>query len=131
MLADIHKWLAAFPLQDTLRFHIAKVVSVLPEPVRMDLMADPSFGLSDYDPAVRPFHIRVASPTGLASSRSVILKRTLVRRPQSFIQYVIAHELAHAHLRNQGRTPEEDPELAADELAAQWGFPRPLDLFRA
>jgi hypothetical protein len=38
---------------------------------------------------------------------------------------VIAHELAHAHLRNGGRHPEEDPEHAADSLAADWGFPRP------
>jgi hypothetical protein len=38
---------------------------------------------------------------------------------------VIAHELAHAHLRNQGRFPGDDPEHAADALAAGWGFPRP------
>jgi hypothetical protein len=130
MAPQIHAWLATFPLDDALRTHIAQVVSLLPEPVRSDLMTDPTFRLSDYDPAIRPFHIRVAAPSMRGSARSVILKRTLARRPGTFIHYVIAHELAHAHLRNQGRTPDEDPELAADALAALWGFPRPTDLFR-
>jgi len=54
-----------------------------------------------------------------------VLKRTLRLRPQPFVRYVIAHELAHAHLRNRGRWEAEDPEHAADALAAEWGFPRP------
>jgi len=57
--------------------------------------------------------------------RSVVLKRTLRYRPEEFVRYVIAHELAHAHLRNGGRSPGEDPEVAADSLAEAWGFPRP------
>ena len=54
-----------------------------------------------------------------------ILKRTLRSRPDGFIKWVIAHELAHAHLRNAGRWPGEDPERAADAVAAEWGFARP------
>ena len=57
--------------------------------------------------------------------RSVVLKRTLRHRPIAFVRWVIAHELAHAHLRNGGRHPGEDPEHAADSLAAAWGFPKP------
>ena len=64
-------------------------------------------------------------PWAARSSRSVVLKRTLRRGPTDFVRYVIAHELAHAHLRNGGRYPGEDPEAAADALAAEWGFPRP------
>jgi hypothetical protein len=41
------------------------------------------------------------------------------------VRWVIAHELAHAHLRNGGRWLGDDPEHAADALAAGWGFPRP------
>jgi predicted SprT family Zn-dependent metalloprotease len=55
----------------------------------------------------------------------VVLKRTLLFRSVAFTRYIIAHELAHAHLRNRGRTDQEDPEFAADSLAADWGFPRP------
>jgi Zn-dependent peptidase ImmA (M78 family) len=45
--------------------------------------------------------------------------------PPCRVQYVIAHELAHAHLRNGGRWEGDDPERAADALAAEWGFTRP------
>ena len=55
----------------------------------------------------------------------VVLKRTLCRRPIEFVRWVIAHELAHAHLRNGGRWAGDDPERAADALAAGWGFPKP------
>jgi hypothetical protein len=72
-------------------------------------------------------HVPVRLPRGYSGSggRSVVLKRTLTRRPLPFVRYVIAHELAHAHLRNAGRFPGEDPEHAADALAAEWGFPKP------
>ena len=56
---------------------------------------------------------------------AVVLKRTLRRRPVEFVRWVIAHELAHAHLRNAGRWPGDDPERAADALAERWGFPKP------
>ena len=69
--------------------------------------------------------IPLPAPATRRPSRCVVLKRTLRRRPESFIRWVIAHELAHAHLRNGGRWPEEDPEVAADGLAADWGFPKP------
>jgi hypothetical protein len=39
---------------------------------------------------------------------------------------VIAHELAHAYLRNGGWGEISDRELAADALAESWGFPKPM-----
>ena len=115
-----------FGLDAVLRPHVVEVFVALPEHVRTDLMGDPAFVLCDYEPAVTAAHIRVAAPGRRGPSRSVVLKRTLRRRSEAFVRWVIAHELAHAHLRNGGRFPGEDPEYAADELAKEWGFPRPV-----
>jgi hypothetical protein len=118
---QIHQWLAAFELDEILHPHVAAVVLALPDPVRDDLMGDSSFILYDFEPGTGTVaHIPMNLP-----GRSVVLKRTLRHRSDTFVRYVIAHELAHAHLRNRGRLPGEDPELAADSLAAEWGFPRP------
>ncbi len=118
---QINQWLAAFELDELLHPHVAAVVHALPEPVRNEFMRDASFMLYDFEPGPGMIaHIPMSLP-----GRSVVLKRTLRHRPETFVRYVIAHELAHAHLRNCGRLPGEDPELAADSLAADWGFPRP------
>jgi hypothetical protein len=123
----IHDWLDAFELDGWLRAHVAEVVAVLPELVRDDLMGDPSFVLHDYDPGERAVtHVPMGMPSRGRPGRSVSLKRTLSRRPVEFVRWVIAHELAHAHLRNRGRSAGEDPEIAADSLAADWGFPKPV-----
>jgi len=125
----IHDWLTGFALDSFLHNEVAGVLGTLPRHVRDDFVGDPAFTLFDYDP--RPgtaFHVPVRLPRGAGGagpSRSVVLKRTLARRPLPFVRYVIAHELAHAHLRNAGRFPGEDPEHAADALAEEWGFPRP------
>lgn len=127
----IETWLSSFELDASLRPHIAVVVAALPGEVREDLMGDPSFMLSDYEPGTgRMIRVmvgapRLAGPGGRGASRAVVLKRTLRRGPVAFIRWVIAHELAHAHLRNEGRFPGDDPEAAADALAEHWGFPRP------
>jgi hypothetical protein len=118
-------WLAAFPLEPFLRAHVAAVFAALPEHVRSDFVTDPAFVVCDYEPTLLPAHIPLRAPAARRPSRSVVLKRTLRRRPSNFIRWVIAHELAHAHLRNAGRHAGEDPEHAADSLAADWGFPRP------
>ena len=121
---EIQNWLATFNLDEFLRDHLADVMAALPGLVREDLVGDPNFRLADYEPGAHAFHVPVGLPGRNRSSRSVVLKRSLRRRPQAFVRYVIAHELAHAHLRNAGRWPGEDPELAADALAAEWGYPR-------
>jgi hypothetical protein len=119
-------WLRGFQLDDFLRLHVAGVMGGLPAHVRDDFLCDPAFVLFDYEPAIGAMTVvPVGPPRRNAAGRSVVLKRTLRRRPTAFVRYVIAHELAHAHLRNAGRFPGEDPERAADALAAEWGYPRP------
>jgi len=126
MRETISTWLASFALDPVLRTHAVEVFTALPEPVRRDLMDDPAFVICDI--AVGPdalAEVPVGLPQPGRGARSVALKRTLTRRPAAFVRWVIAHELAHAHLRNEGREPGEDPERAADALAAEWGYPRP------
>ena len=131
MNQEIHTWLSAFALDPAISGHIAEVVSKLPVEVRDDLVGDASFALHDYEPGDGTVTcVPVAGPLRGRPGRSVSLKRTLKRRPVGFIHWVIAHEFAHAHLRNRGGTDYEDPETAADRLAAAWGFPKPIDPFR-
>ena len=122
----IDTWLRVFDLDMFVREHVATVLLALPEPVRDDLMSDPTFVLYDYEPGPDVvMQVPVGVPGERGHSRSVVLKRTLRHRPRGFVCYIIAHELAHAYLRNEGRHADEDPEFAADALAAEWGFPRP------
>jgi hypothetical protein len=114
-------WLEAFALDAFLLPHVQTVMLALPDPVRGALMGDSAFAICDFEPGPATVaHIPISLP-----GRSVALKRNLRGRSAAFILYVIAHELAHAHLRNRGRRAGEDPEMAADSLAADWGFPRP------
>lgn len=125
-LTMIEQWLCRFRLDAFLHMHACGVLSAMPGEVVLDLVGDPAFALCDYEPGPRVVaHIPVAPPGANRPSRSVVLKRTLRHRPVAFVRWVIAHELAHAHLRNSGRWPGEDPEHAADALAAEWGFTRP------
>src|SRR6201996_8495553 len=108
----LNNWLARFSLDALLQAHIACVLARLPGHVLDDLVDDPSFALADYEPGPGVIAlIPVGMPGRNRASRSVVLKRTLRRRPTAFIRYVIAHELAHAHLRNGGRWPGDDPEF--------------------
>jgi hypothetical protein len=125
MIDSIDLWLREFELDEHLRAHTAQIVASLPAAVREDLMGDPAFVMCDYEPAGLSYQVPVRFPSPRGPSRAVVLKRTLRNRPQAFVKWVIAHELAHAHLRNAGRWPGDDPEHAADALAAGWGFPRP------
>ena len=122
----LEAWLLAFRLDAALHAHAIAVLTALPPHVQEDFITDPRFMIADYEPGPGVvMEVPVGAPAFNSASRSVMLKRTLRRRPHEFARYVIAHELAHAHLRNQGRSPNEDPEHAADSLAAAWGFPRP------
>lgn len=126
MHLTIDTWLSRFRLDAFLHAHVAGVLASLPGEVRLDLIDDPAFSLCDYEPSVRGMMVvPVGLPGPKGAARAVVLKRTLRRSPADFVRYVIAHELAHAHLRNAGRWPGEDPERAADALAAEWGYPRP------
>ena len=63
---------------------------------------------------------------GGSGSRSVVLKPRLAVCPEAFAHSVIAHELAHAYLHNGGWGEIDDPEAAADAMAASWGFSKPV-----
>lgn len=122
----IDSFLKPFSLHAALHQHAAYVLGQLPAAVRTDIMGDPGVVFYDYDPGPGAvMHVPVKIPTRTGASRSIVLKRTLQFREANFVQWLIAHELAHAHLRNAGRWPGDDPELAADSLAFEWGFPRP------
>lgn len=126
MSTDMRSWTDQFELDPGLRPHFAAVMRSLPEAVRDELMNDAAFRVVDFEPAEGGYCVPMAVPiAGGRGSRCVVFKRTLANRPTAFIRYVIAHELAHAHLRNEGRWEGDDPERAADVLAANWGWPRP------
>ena len=104
---------------------VETVFAALPAAVTDELLGDPAFDL-----AVERFRpeggtaVFVACPA-TAGSRTVVLRPRLTACDESFACYVIAHELAHAILRNGGYGSITDREEAADALAAEWGFSRP------
>ena len=122
----IDAWLRPFRLVGPLHDHAAAVLAALPDPVRQNLSADPPVTFCDYDPTPgQLLQVPVGQLSRAGPARSVVLKRTLQNRPEPFVRWLIAHELAHAYLHNGGRWPGDDPEAAADALAGEWGFPRP------
>ncbi len=123
---NIENWLQTFSLDSAIQTHTAHVLRQLPDDVRTDLMGEAGVSFYDYDPGpgvVMQVPVKIPGPAG--ASRCIVLKRTLRHRSPNFVHWLIAHELAHAHLRNGGRWPGDDPEVAADSLADEWGFPRP------
>ena len=130
---ELHRILAAHlkPFDDLqpLRDRVLVVLSALPREVRRDLLQDPRFRmtLDDFEPGKgRTVWLACPGPGG-NGSRCVVLKPKLTECPEAFAHYVIAHELAHAYLRNGGWGDIDDPETAADSLAASWGFSRPAE----
>jgi hypothetical protein len=105
---------------------IIAVMERLPDAILCGFLDDPSFriALDDLVPG-KGRTVWMACPTLGNGSRCVILKPLLADCPEDFAHYVIAHELAHAHLRNGAWEDIEDAELAADALATHWGFNRP------
>jgi hypothetical protein len=116
----------AFPL---LQEHVATVLGSLPAEVQTDFLSDVTFRLALEE--VKPGRGGGSSTfmplpdSGTSVSRLVVLRAKLDRAPEAFARYVIAHELAHAFLRNGGWGEITDREDAADALAASWGYPKP------
>lgn len=111
---------------------VAKVMATMPDEVLRDLLEDPHFhlALEDFEPG-RGTKVFLAVGGGRWSgSRSVVLRPRLATCHEQFAHYVIAHEFAHAHLRNGAWGEHQDPEHAADALAASWGFARPPGSWR-
>ena len=125
-LGILAAYLQPFEKLEPLHDRVLVVLSALPREVRRDLLQDPRFRmtLDDFVPGEgRTVWLACPGP-GENGSRCVVLKRRLADCPEAFAHYVIAHELAHAYLHNGGWGEIDDPEAAADAVAASWGFPK-------
>lgn len=121
-------YLKDFEHLEPLRDRVENVLHALPEDVQDDFLRDPRFriALENYEPGKGwSLFIDLPGPVG-EGSRCVVLRPKLANLPEDFACYVIAHEFAHAFLRNGGWGEIADEEQAADALAAHWGFPRPV-----
>lgn len=119
--------LAPFDNHVQLRRRVAYVLECLPDEVQQDFLADANFRitLEDYTPE-SGWRMFMACPTTKQEvTRCVVLRGRLERATEEFANYIIAHEFAHAFLRNGGWGEITDIELAADAMAASWGFERP------
>ncbi len=120
-------YLEPFSHLKPLRERVELVLNALPAVVQRDFLEDPRFHVSieNYVPG-QGWTLWMDSPGPLGVvSRSVVLRPKLADFSEAFACWVIAHEFAHAYLRNGGWGEITDPELAADALAASWGFERP------
>ena len=124
-MSQFAAYLKPFPDYPRLARRVAKVLSQLPGEVQQDFLSDPNFkvSLDDCQPGQgRTVLMPDLGPEG--TSRCVVLKPRLERCSEAFACYIIAHEFAHAHLHNGGWGEITDVELAADALAASWGWPK-------
>ncbi len=121
------RYLEAFDALAPLRQRVESVLQALPVHVQQDFLEDPRFRvtLENHVPGQGwSFWMETPGPIG-QSSRCVVLRPRLADCSVEFAYYVIAHEFAHAFLRNGGWGEITDIEEAADALAASWGFRRP------
>jgi hypothetical protein len=139
----IETLLTAFSDQDPLRARVAEVLEALPKEVIDDFLAEPQLYIHTLEKRStihslssrsRQSDTRTATPSQTflrlpgkdgRTSRCVTLKRRLETASLPFCLYVIAHELAHAHLNNGCWGDISDREEAADALAAAWGYTKP------
>lgn len=120
-------FLESFTEHRCLQARVEHVLCALPEEIQQDFLDDTTFRvtLEDYTPenGWRMF-MECPSPA-TRMSRCVVLRSRLDSADESFALYIIAHEFAHAFLRNGGWGEISDAEDAADALADHWGFPKP------
>ena len=121
-------YLEPFDALEPLHDRVLVVLGALPREARRDLLEDPRFRitLDDFVPGEGRTVWLACPGAGGNGSRCVVLKTQLADGPEAFAHYVIAHELAHAYLHNGGWGEIDDPEAAADAVAASWGFPKPV-----
>jgi hypothetical protein len=131
-LEPVHRfapYLAAFKGSEPLHSRVLAVLEALPEAVQRDFLDDARFRvtLCNYAPG-KGWTLWMDSPGPVEhTSRCVVLRPRLGECSEAFAHYVIAHEFAHAFLRNGGWGEIADVEEAADALAAAWGFRRPAE----
>ncbi len=115
-----------FAALESLKERVLSVLVSLPEAVQVDFARDETFAITvERVTRSRSTLHFMACPQGRSVSRCVILRKKLNDAPEAFAKYVIAHEFAHAFLRNGGWGEIADREEAADALAASWGYVRP------
>ena len=127
MAAMFRAFLAPFAQHAQLQQRVEHVLNALPSDVQQDFLSDTTFRvtLEDYSPQ-SGWRMFMACPSPEQKvSRCVVLRGKLDEADEIFATYVIAHEFAHAFLRNGGWGEFTDIEEAADALAASWGFARP------
>jgi hypothetical protein len=120
-------YIAPFADFPVLQQRILNVLKALPKDVQLDFLEDHRFGVAidNYEPGKGwSLFMPTPGPPG-QGSRRVVLRPKLNVLPEAFSNYVIAHEFAHAFLRNGAWGDITDVEEAADALAASWGFVRP------
>ena len=120
-------YLEPFDDHPVLRQRVLIVLERLPLVVRRDFLEDQRFSITidNFEPGVGwSFLMPIPGAVG-CGSRCVVLRPKLAAASELFATYVIAHEFAHAFLRNGGWGEITDIEEAADALAASWGFRRP------
>ena len=122
-------YLEPFDLLTSLRDRVEHVLRSLPDEVQQDFIEDPRFSvaLDNYIPGQGSTVYMACPGADGDGSRSVVLKPLLAECSEAFAHYVIAHEFAHAFLRNGPWGEITDVEHAADGLAAHWGFARPAE----
>ncbi len=120
-------YLDPFSQHPVLQQRILHVLEHLPGDVQEDFLNDSRFRVTvdNYQPGVGWSFLMPAPGLDGNGSRCVILRLKLNDTSEPFAWYVIAHEFAHAYLRNGGWGEITDIEEAADALASSWGFPRP------
>jgi len=127
MHVDLCKYLEAFDEFPVLRKRVSRVLSSLPAEVQEDFCTDRTFRimLEDFVPGQGSKMFMSLPESVERVSRCVVLREKLNRAPENFALYVIAHEFAHAFLRNGGWGEISDNEDAADALARSWGYAKP------
>ena len=120
-------YLEPFSEYPVLQQRVLSVLQALPPDVQRDFLDDHRFSVAidNYEPGIGwTLWMPTPGPPG-SGSRCVVLRPKLDTASEQFAKYVIAHEFAHAFLRNGGWGAITDVEEAADALAATWGFHRP------
>ena len=128
-MSHTHSWLKNLAELPRLHDRVQHVFYSLPEEVQQDILDDPRFTIAvdNYVPG-QGSTVFMAVPGSIGdSSRSIILKPLLADCGEAFAYYVIAHEFAHAFLRNGPWGEITDVEDAANALGAHWGYPRPKE----
>jgi len=120
-------YLEPFSEHPVLQDRVRHVLESLPVEVQQDFLNDQRFQvtLDNFQPGVGWSFLMPAPGLSGNGSRCVVLRLKLADASELFAWYVIAHEFAHAYLRNGGWGEITDIEEAADALAASWGFKRP------